>query len=156
MKKVVSNVLQDIAKCRDIIATNDFKTVLKNIYLFQKVCDTTKIHVDRYIKKEGYELDFNCYDLQELSDEIYYFIKDYQQKFLFRKYQKVLIKLHEINNDVLKSFTKNLCDLMYVDARLREAYKILSYLALSVYLWQESREQQELSWQVTQAIRSFL
>ena len=45
---------------------------------------------------------------------------------------------------------------MFVDARLREAYKILSYLALTVWLWTEAREQEELDWQVTQAIRSFL
>ena len=59
-------------------------------------------------------------------------------------------------NDTLRAFTQKQCDLMYVDARLREAYKILSYLALTVWLWTESREQEDLDWQVTQAIRSFL
>lgn len=151
-----SKLIQDIGKCRDVLMTKDFKIILKNIYLFQNVCDRVKIQVDRYIKKDNYELDFNHYDLQELSDEIYDFIKNYQQKFLFNKYQKILIKIKKINNEVLKGFTTNLCDLMYVDARLREAYKILSYLALTTWLWEESKEQQDLSWQVTQAIRSFL
>jgi hypothetical protein len=45
---------------------------------------------------------------------------------------------------------------MYVDTKLREAYKILAYLAVTVWLWDEARQQQDLSWQVTQAIRSFL
>lgn len=152
----VTQLIENIGKCREALATKDFKTVLKNIYLFQKVCDMAKVQVDRFIKKDNYELDFTYYDLKELSDEILAFIKNYQSKFLFDKYQKDFIKIHKIDNDVLSKYTKNLCDLMYVDARLREAYKILSYLALTVWLWTEAREQEELDWQVTQAIRSFL
>ena len=152
----VSNLIQAIGKCRDIIGSKDFKTVLKNIYLFQKVCDMAKIQVDKFIKKDNHVLDFTYYDLKELSDEIFAFIKNYQSKFIFDKHQKELIKTKTIDNTVLRGFTQNLCDQMYVDARLREAYKILSYLALTVWLWTEAREQQELDWQVTQAIRSFL
>ena len=48
------------------------------------------------------------------------------------------------------------CDLMFVDRKLRESYKILNYFAMIVWLWTEAREQEELDWQVTQAIRSFL
>lgn len=152
----ITELIQYIGKCRDIIATKDFKQVLKNIYLFQQVCDRAKVEVDRYVKKEDYELCFNCYDLQELSDEIFAFIKNYQNKFLFDKAQKKLIKAKTIDNEVLRKFTQEQCDQMYVDARLREAYKILSYLAITVWLWTEAREQEELDWQVTQLIRSFL
>lgn len=144
-----------IGKCRDVLLTRDFKEVLKNIYLFQKVCDIGKVEVDRFIRKD-YKIDFNHYDLQELSDEIFLFIKGYQNKFLFDKAQKKLIKAKTIDNEVLRKFTQEQCDLMYVDARLREAYKILSYLAITVWLWTEAREQEELDWQVTQLIRSFL
>ena len=149
-------IIENIGKCRNALATKEFKEVLKNIYLFQQVCDRAKVEVDRFIKKENYELEFNHYDLQELSDEIFAFIKNYQNKFLFEKYHKELIKIHKIDNDTLRAFTQKQCDLMFVDARLREAYKILSYLALTVWLWTEAREQEELDWQVTQAIRSFL
>ena len=152
----VSNLIQMIGKCRDIIGTKDFKEVFKRIHLFTQVCNMAKIQVDKFIKKDNYELDFTYYDLKELSDEIFAFIKNYQSKFIFDKYQKELIKIKTIDNTVLKGFTQNICDQMYVDARLREAYKILSYLALTVWLWTEAREQQELDWQVTQAIRSFL
>lgn len=149
-------LVEQIGKCRDILLTRDFKEVLKNIYLFQKLCDKAKTDIDRNIKNENHELTYNYYDLQELSDEILKFIKGFQSKFTFDKYQKELAKIHTIDNEVLRKFTQEKCDLMFVDARLREAYKILSYLALTVWLWTEAREQEELDWQVTQAIRSFL
>lgn len=152
----VTQLIENIGKCREALATKEFKEVLKNIYLFQKVCDMAKVQVDKFIKNDNHELDFTYDDLKELSDEIFAFIKNYQSKFSFEKYQKELIKIHKIDNDTLRKYTNKLCDLMYVDARLREAYKILSYLALTVWLWTESREQEELDWQVTQAIRSFL
>lgn len=152
----VTNLIQDIGKCRDIVCSRDFKTVLKNIGLFQNICDRLRRHVDKFIKSDKHKLDFTHYDLQELSDEIYNFIKGHQNKFLFEKGQKKLIKAKTIDNNVLSTFTQEQCDWMFVDARLREAYKILSYLALTVWLWTEAREQEELDWQVTQAIRSFL
>lgn len=152
----VCNLIQMIGECRNILETKDFKEVWKRIYLFTQVCDMAKVQVDRFVKKDNYELDFTYFDLKELSDEIFAFIKNYQSKFSFEKYQKELIKIKTIDNTVLRGFTQNLCNQMYVDARLREAYKILSYLALTVWLWTEAREQQELDWQVTQAIRSFL
>ena len=152
----VSRLIEMIGECRNILATKDFKEVLGKIHLFTKVCDMAKVQVDRFVKKDNYELDFTYYDLKELSDEIFAFIKNYQSKFIFEKYQKELIKTKTIDNVVLREFTQKLCNQMYVDARLREAYKILSYLAFTVWLWTEARNQQELDWQVTQAIRSFL
>ena len=152
----VSNLIQNIGKCREVICSRDFKEILKNIYLFQRVYEEAKIKVDRFLKDERNELDFTHYDLQELSDEIYKFIKGYQNKFSFEAMQKKLIKAKTIDNVVLRDFTQEHCDWMYVDARLREAYKVLSYLAITVWLWTEAREQEELDWQVTNLIRSFL
>ena len=152
----VSNLIQNIGKCREVICSRDFKEVLKNISLFQRVYEEAKIKVDRFLKDERNELDFTHYDLQELSDEIYKFIKGYQNKFLFETMQKKLIKAKTIDNVVLRDFTQEHCDWMYVDAKLREAYKVLSYLAITVWLWTEAREQEELGWQVTKLIRSFL
>jgi hypothetical protein len=152
----VTQLIQNIGKCRDVLATKDFKEVLKHIHLFQKVYEMAKREVDRFVSNENYEVDFTYYDLKELSDEIYAFIKNYQNKFVFDYGYKKLCKIHKITNDVVREYSQQQCDLMYVDARLREAYKILSYLAITTWLWTESREQSELDWQVTQAIRSFL
>lgn len=149
-------VIEDICKCRNALETRDFKTILKYIPVFDRVCNNAKIQVDRFIKNEKYEINFNYHDLKELSEEIFAYVKNFQNKFTFSNYQKELCKTKTIDNVVLREFTQKQCDLMFVDKKLREAYKILSYLALTVWLWTEARKQEELDWQVTQAIRSFL
>lgn len=152
----ISKLIQDIGKCRDALETKDFKVVLRHLGLIERVCDSARVQVDKFIKKNGYELDFTCYDLQELSQETFDFVKKYQTKFTFKSCQKDLMKYKVIDNDTLSKFTQEQCDYMYLDRKLREAYKILNFLAISVWLWTEAREQQDLNWQVTQAIRSFL
>ena len=149
-------LVERIGKCRDILLTRDFKKILARLPIFEEVTNKAKIEVDRYIKDTNYKLDFNHYDLQELSDEIFNYVKNLQTKMLFKHGQKELLKNKTINNEVLQKFNQKQCDVMYLDRKLREAYKILSYLALTVWLWTEAREQEELDWQVTQAIRSFL
>lgn len=150
------SLIENIGKCRDLLLTKDFKVILARQALFEDVVNRAKVQVDRYIKNPEYELDFNHYDLQELSDEIFNYIKTFQTKMLFKHGQKELLKNKTINNEVLQKFNQQQCDVLYLDRKLREAYKILSYLAITVWLWTEAREQQELDWQVTQAIRSFL
>ena len=152
----VTQLIQDIGKCRDILETKDVKTVLKNIYLFEKVWSRAKREVGRYMKDENYEVDFTYCDLQELSDEIFAFIKNHQTKFTFANGHKKLIKNKTIDNVILSEFYREQCDWMYVDAKLREAYKILGYFAIVLWLWSEARHQQGFDYQVTQLIRSFL
>lgn len=149
-------VIEDICKCRNALETRDFKTILKYIPVFDRVCNSAKIQVNRFIKNEKYEIDFNYHDLKELSEEIFAYVKNFQNKFTFSNYQKELCKTKTIDNAVLREFTQKQCDLMFVDRKLRESYKILNYFAMIVWLWTEAREQEELDWQVTQAIRSFL
>lgn len=149
-------VIEDICKCRNALETRDFKTILKYIPVFDRVCNSAKIQVNRFIKNEKYEIDFNYHDLKELSEEIFAYVKNFQNKFTFSNYQKELCKTKTIDNVVLREFTQKQCDLMFVDRKLRESYKILNYFAIVVWLWTEAREQEELDWQVTQAIRSFL
>lgn len=149
-------VIEDICKCRNALETRDFKTILKYIPVFDRVCNSAKIQVNRFIKNEKYEIDFNYHDLKELSEEIFAYVKNFQNKFTFSNYQKELCKTKTIDNVVLREFTQKQCDLMFVDRKLRESYKILNYFATVVWLWTEAREQEELDWQVTQAIRSFL
>ena len=149
-------VIEDICKCRNALETRDFKTILKYIPVFDRVCNSAKIQVNRFIKNEKYEIDFNYHDLKELSEEIFAYVKNFQNKFTFSNYQKELCKTKTIDKVVLREFTQKQCDLMFVDRKLRESYKILNYFAMIVWLWTEAREQEELDWQVTQAIRSFL
>lgn len=150
------SLVERIGKARDIIATRDFKKILGRVQIFDEVTNKAKIQVDRYINNQDYKLDFNYHDLKELSEEIFAYVKNFQNKFTFSNYQKELCKTKTIDNVVLREFTQKQCDLMFVDRKLRESYKILNYFAMVVWLWTEAREQEELDWQVTQAIRSFL
>lgn len=131
----VTQLIQYIGKCRDVIATGEQKQVLAHIYLFEKVYTGVKINLDRFIKNPQYELDFTFYDLKELSDEIYDFLKDYPQKFLSDELVHQVQQYPRIDNDVLKQYTQSCCDTMYVDTKLRECYKILSYCAVTLYLY---------------------
>ena len=45
-------VIEDICKCRNALETRDFKTILKYIPVFDRVCNSAKIQVNRFIKNE--------------------------------------------------------------------------------------------------------
>lgn len=152
----VTKLIQQIGKCRDLIETKDTKEILKNIYLFDVVVESTKIQLNKLIKNENHKLDFTYQDLADLSEEIFNFIKNYQTKMTFNSFLKELKKLEVINDNVLNSFTSKQADLMYLDRKLREAYKILGYNALTLWVLTEAEKQKELDWQITEAIRSFL
>ena len=152
----VTNLIQKIGKCRDVIASKDFKLILKNIYLFKTTYQEIMRHMDKYIKNDKYELDFTYCDVHELADEILNYIKNFQSKFTFNRFKNEILKNETINDEVLMNFQKNQCDYMFVDRELREAYKILSYLALSVYLVQEQHNREDFTFQITETIRSFI
>ena len=54
----VTQLIQDIGKCRDLIATGEQKQVLARIHLFEKVYNGVKRDLDKFIKDPEYELDF--------------------------------------------------------------------------------------------------
>ena len=69
---------------------------------------------------------------------------------------KELKKHKTIDNYLFRAFTKQQLDLMYLDRKLSEAYKILSYCAITLWVLTEAEKQNELDWQVTETIKSFL
>ena len=152
----VTNLIRNIGKCRDIIATKDVKTVLSNIYIFEKTYMEAKVQIDKYIKKQDYELDFTYHDLKELSDEIYAFVRNYQQKLTYESQWKRLSKHKKIDNNVLDSYLKETCNIMLIDARLREAYKIFAYLAVVVWVWKENKKNDDFDKVAIKTIQSFL
>lgn len=152
----VTNLIQNIGKCRDLLAAKEFKNILKNIHLFKTVYQEIMRNVDKYIQNNKHELDFTYNDIQELADEILNYIKNYQSKFTFKRFKEELLKNKIINDKVLIEFQKEKCDYMYVDRELREVYKILSYLALSVYLIEEQNIREDFTFQVVDVIRSFI
>lgn len=154
--KNVTNLLSNIGKCRDIIESRDFKTIYNKIYLFEKTYEDCKRHVDKYTKDPNHKLDFTYSDLQELSDEILEYLKNYPSKFTFKSFEKLLPKNTCIDNDVLRDILPKIIKEMFVDTRLREAYKILSYLAFVLMLWDENYRNQDFDVQMANTLRELM
>lgn len=152
----MTNVLDNIGKARDLIEGKDHKKILSNIYLFEKVWQEVKRGINKYSKDENYPLDFNHHDIAELSDEIADYLNNYPQKFRFNNILKNLEKLEEINDKTYTQFNVKICDFMYIDAKLRECYKILSYLATVLHVVEKMREDESLDNVLLKTIRSFL
>lgn len=152
----MTNLLDNIGKARDLIESKDHKKILSNIYVFEKVCREAKRNADKHLKDENFSLDFNHHDLADLSNEIADYLNNYPQKFRFSTHVKNLDKIELIDHKVFKEFNTNLCNLMYIDAKLREAQKILSYLALILYVVEKNKEDESLDNVLLKTIRSFL
>ena len=104
----------------------------------------------------NYELDFNFYDLQELSDEIFNYVKNLQSKFIFKNSIKELLKNKVINNETYLKYLNNQCDLMYIDVKLREAYKIIGYLSVVLWTLEEGHKQYDFSEDIALFIKEFI
>ena len=154
--KNVTNLLSNIGKCRDIIESRDFKTIYNKIYLFEKTYEDCKRHVDKYTKDPNHALDFTHHDLQELSEEILNYLNNYPQKFKVKNYEKLLPEDTCIDNKVLKEVLNKIIKEMFVDTRLREAYKILSYLAFVLMLWDDNYKNQEFDVQIANTLRELM
>lgn len=154
--KNVTNLLSNIGKCRDIIESRDFKTIYNKIYLFEKTYEDCKRHVDKYTKNPDHPLDFTYSDLQELADEILDYLKNYQYKFTLKNFEKQLPKGVCIDNNILSDVLRKMIKEMFIDTRLREAYKILSYLAFVLMLWDDNYKNQEFDVQIANTLRELM
>ena len=54
--KTVTNLMLKICKLRDVIESRDFKTILKNLQLFQQVQSEVKRQLAKYITTASHEL----------------------------------------------------------------------------------------------------
>jgi glutathione peroxidase-family protein len=152
----VTNLIKNIGRCRDLLASKDFKAIKNNIYIFEKTYEEAKRNIDKYTKNGEHTLDFTCDDLKELSDEIFAYVKNFQTRFTYDKSLKMLTKYESIGNDEINEFVKEQCDYMYVDTRLREAYKIFAYLGVITWIFAEFYKSKELDAQLLSLIRSYL
>ena len=68
MNKKVTNLIEQIGKCRDLIKEGNYKKIIANINLFTKVYIDINRNINKYINDPKYELDFTYYDIMELSN----------------------------------------------------------------------------------------
>ena len=158
MNKKVTNLIEQIGKCRDLIKEGNYKKIIANINLFTKVYIDINRNINKYINDPKYELDFTYHDIMELSNEIADFLKFFPNKFRTQKFIDKISKNEKIDDKILNNFCADICDLFYIDNKLRETQKILSYSGFIYFIWAANNEKNKFDFtiELTNTIKSFL
>lgn len=164
MKKTQPSFIENIGKCRDMVSKKDIKKLLQHAQHFENTWAGVKKHVDRHFANPSYELDFNYHDLAELAAEIKVCLDEWEDEYSFATFDKQLEENDPMTLEALKKICQRKCDYMYLDTKLRQCYKIVSYFA--GLLKMHDREYQRMldlqekepdfESEVVAAIRSFL
>lgn len=156
MKKTVSNLLDDISKARDLIARGDINEIERKKIIFLRISNGVKTQLARYVKNPSYELDFNHEDLNELSTEVFEYIKNFQQRFTYARLKKDITSKIPIDNERFIEFSKKVATEFSVHTMLTGFYKEIAYTGLVIWLWSETDDKKPFDVQITELIRSFI
>lgn len=156
MKKVVSNLLSDISKARDIIAREDVREINRKMVVFDRISRQVKTQLTLYIRNPAHELDFNHEDLNELSTEVFEYIKNFQQKFTYKRLYKEITKTVPVTIESFNEFSENIGIEFNVHTKLVSFYKEMAYLGVTIFLWSETDDKKPFDRQITDLIRSYL
>ena len=156
MTKVVTNLLSDISKARDLIARGDVKEINNKIIIFDRISRAVKTQLKLYIKNPNHELDFTPDDLNELSTEVFEYIKNFQQKFIYSRLYKDITKTLPITKEIFADFSANLGLQLRAHTVLTAFYKEIAYIGLTLFLWSQTDDKKPFDEQLTDLIRSFI
>ena len=156
MKKLVSNLLSDISTARDIITRADIKEIDRKMIVFNRISNRVKQQFARYVKNPAYELDFTHEDLNELSTEVFEYIKNFQQRFTYARLKKDILSKTPVDNERFIEFSKRIGLEYSVHSQLTGFYKEMSYLGVVIWLWSQTDDKKPFDVQITELIRSFI
>lgn len=156
MTKLVTNLLSDISTARDIIARADIKEIDRKMIVFRRVSTGVKSQLARYIRNPDYQLDFNHEDLNELSTEVFEYIKNFQQRFTYTRLKKDILSKTPVDNTRFLEFSERVGLEYSVHSQLMGFYKEMSYLGVVIWLWSQTDEKKPFDVQITELIRSFI
>ena len=156
MTKVVSNLLSDISKARDLIQRGDVREIYNKRVIFERISRAVKTQLKFYVKSPAHELDFNHEDLKELSAEVFEYIKNFQQKFLYSKMYKDITAVTPITKEIFQEFSTRIGYEFKVHGVLTEFYKEMAYLGITIFLWSQTDDKKPFDEQLTDLIRSFI
>lgn len=137
----VTNLIQQIGKCRDLLQEKNYNKIVANLYLFEIVNKQVRIQVDKYLKNKNHELDFTHYDLDELSEEILEYVENFPKEFNAECYLKELEKYEKITNKELTKINQLICDKSSVDSILRHCQRVLVYCSFNIQIWDMSKKE---------------
>lgn len=154
-EKKVTNLLENVGKVRDILATGDMKKLKWNKYFIEKTKDDLIRHVVKYIADENHQCDFNHEDVRAISDEIFD-ILDSNIKMRYSNIHKTLIKKAPFTLDDYYAVCERMGDTNYLDAFFRPIANDLSNFAIAMWIWSESDYRKPFEQQILEHLRSFL
>lgn len=154
--KVVSNLLENIGRARDVIATGDLYKIEQKLYLFEKISQEVNRQMAKYIKNASHELDFTYADLEELSTEVYDFIKPYFEKFTYANQFKELCKTIPITFDAFQEFSMQNAHEFRVFTVLQSFYRETAYQGIVIWIWSQTDDKLSIGDLLTKTVRSFI
>ena len=156
MTKVVTNLLNDISKARDLIARGDVREINNKSIIFERISRAVKTQLKLYVRNADHELDFTAEDLNELSTEVFEYIKNFQQKFIYSRLYKEITKTVPITKEIFTEFSAKLGVEFRVHTILTGFYKEMAYIGLTLFLWSQTDDKKPFDEQLTDLIRSFI
>lgn len=156
MSKVVSNLLSDISKARDLIQRGDVREIYNKRIIFERISRGVKTQLKFYVKSPAHELDFNHKDLADLSTEVFEYIKNFQQRFTYKRMYKDITAVTPITSTIFQKFSTQIGYEFTVHAVLTAFYKEMAYLGLTIFLWSQTNDKKPFDEQLTDLIRSFI
>lgn len=156
MTKLVSNLLTDISKARDLIARGDVREINNKMVIFDRVSRAVKTQLALYVKNPAHELDFNHEDLNELSTEVFEYIKNFQQRFTYKRLYKDITATTPITMTEFNQFSLRIGMEFAVHAKLTAFYKEMAYLGVVIWLWSQTDDKKPIDEQLADLIRSFI
>ena len=156
MTKVVTNLLDDICKAKDLIARGEIREINNKRVIFDRISRAVKTQLKLYIKNPAHELDFNHEDLNELSTDVFEYIKNFQQRFIYSKMYKDITKTTPITKEIFQDFSTRIGYEFKVHAILTAFYKEMAYLGVTIFLWSQTDDKKPFDEQLTDLIRSFI
>ena len=156
MTKIVSNLLSDISKARNLIASGDVREIYNKRIIFERISRGVKTQLKFYVKSPAHELDFTHEDLNELSTEVFEYIKNFQQKFIYSRLYKDITKTVPITKEIFTEFSAKLGVELRVHTILTGFYKEMAYIGLTLFLWSQTDDKKPFDEQLTDLIRSFI
>ena len=156
MNKLVSNLLTDISKARDIIARGELREINNKMVIFDRISRAVKTQLALYVKNPAHELDFNHEDLNELSTEVFEYIKNFQQRFTYKRLYKDITAINPITMTEFNQFSMRVGMEFAVHDKLTAFYKDMAYLGIVIWLWSETDDKKPFDVQLTELIRSFI
>lgn len=152
----MSNVTDNICKIRDLIIVGEHKKILSGLGLFRSTYSLVNRNIERFIKNDGYKLDFTSDDLLEMSMECKTFLSNLNNQISATKMVKEITSLTEINDVNVKDFTCKYADIFTMVAHLTEFHNIVSYSASLLKILEWQYEQQDINFVIIDVIKKAL